>query len=199
MKHTIITIGREYGSGGRLVAQQLAERLDIPFYDKELIQKVAKKTGLSENYIRTAEQQRPTNSFIYDLYCAVQTPSIPEQVFIAQAKVIKEAAEHGSCVIVGRCADYVLRDREDCLRVFVYAPIAERVRRAREVYGVDEANVEAYVIRQDKSRASYYNYFSTGRWGDRSSYDLCVNTRIGIENAVSVIEAAVRGLQAGIR
>lgn len=199
MKHIVITIGREYGSGGRLVAQQLADRLDIPFYDKELIQKVAKKTGFSENYIRNAEQQRPTNSFIYDLYCAVQTPSIPEQVFIAQAKVIKEAAQQGSCVIVGRCADYVLRDREDCLRVFVCAPMDQRVRRAREVYGVDEANVEAFVIRQDKSRASYYNYFSTGRWGDKSCYDLCVNTRIGIENAVSVIEAAVRGMQEGLR
>ena len=199
MKHIIITIGREYGSGGRLVAQQLSDKLGIPFYDKELIQKVAKKTGFSENYIRATEQQRPTNSFIYDLYCAVQTPSIPEQVFIAQAKVIKEAAERGSCVIVGRCADYVLREREDCLRVFVSAPIGERVRRAREVYGVDEANLEAYVIRQDKSRASYYNYFSTGRWGDKSCYDLCVNTRIGIENAVAVIEAAAQGMLEGLR
>ena len=199
MERVVITIGREYGSGGRLVAKQLAERLDIPFYDKELIQKVAKKTGLSEHYIRTTEQRKPTNSFIYDLYTAVQTPSIPEQVFIAQAKVIKEAAAEGSCVIVGRCADYVLRDLEGCLRVFVTAPIDQRVRRAHEEYGVDQANVESYVIRQDKIRASYYNYYATGRWGDKSCYDLCVNTRIGIDNAVSIIEAAARGMMEGIR
>ena len=199
MERVVITIGREYGSGGRLVAKQLAERLDIPFYDKELIQKVAKKTGLSEHYIRTTEQRKPTNSFIYDLYTAVQTPSIPEQVFIAQAKLIKEAAAEGSCVIVGRCADYVLRDLEGCLRVFVTAPIDQRVRRAHEEYGVDQANVESYVIRQDKIRASYYNYYATGRWGDKSCYDLCVNTRIGIDNAVSIIEAAARGMMEGIR
>ena len=198
MKRVVITIGREYGSGGRLVAKQLAERLGIPFYDKDLIQKVAKKTGLSEHYIRATEQRKPTNSFIYDLYTAVQTPSIPEQVFIAQAKVIKEAAEEGSCVIVGRCADYVLRELPGCLRVFISAPIDQRVRRAHEEYGVDQANVEAYVIRQDKIRASYYNYYSTGRWGDKSYYDLCVNTRIGIDNAVSIIEAAARGMMEGI-
>lgn len=198
MKHVIITIGREYGSGGRIIAQRLAEALEIPFYDKELIQEVAKQTGLSENYIRTAEQ-RPTNSFIYDLYCAVQTPSIPDQVFIAQAKVIKEAAEKGSCVIVGRCADYVLREREDCLRVFVTAPLEERVRRARETYGVDASNVESFVVRQDKSRASYYNYFSTGRWGDRSCYDLVISSRIGIENTVAVIKAAAQAMLAELK
>ena len=199
MKRVIITIGREYGSGGRLVAKQLAQRLDVPFYDKELIQKVAKKTGLSEHYIQSTEQRRPTNSLIFDLYTAVQTPSVPEQVFIAQAKVIKEAAEQGSCVIVGRCADYVLRDYPDCLRVFVSAPMDQRVRRAHDEYGVDQPNIESYVIRQDKIRASYYNYYATGRWGDRSSYDLCVNTRIGIENAVSIIEAAARALSEEIR
>lgn len=198
MKHIIITIGREYGSGGRIIAQRLADELGIPFYDRELIQDVAKQTGLSENYIRTAEQ-RPTNSFIYDLYCAVQTPSIPDQVFIAQAKVIKEAADRGSCVIVGRCADYVLRERENCLRVFITAPLDERVRRAREEYGADAANVESYVIRQDKSRASYYNYFSTGRWGDRSGYDLLVSSHIGVENTVAVIKAAAQGMLEGLR
>ncbi|MCI8478115.1 MAG: cytidylate kinase-like family protein [Oscillospiraceae bacterium] len=194
MKPIIITIGREFGSGGRLVAHRLSEVLHIPYYDREIIQAVAKQTGLSEQYIRTVDQ-RPTNSFIYDLYCAIQTPSIPDQVFIAQSKVIKEAAERGSCVIVGRCADYVLRDRDNLLRVFVTAPIDQRVRRAREVYQVEAANVEGYVIKQDKCRASYYNYFSTERWGDRSCYDLCVNSRIGIEQTVAVIQTAFQALQ----
>ena len=156
MKHVVITIGREYGSGGRLIAKKLSEELGITFYDKELIAAVAKKTGFSENFIRDTEHQRPTNSFLYDLYTAVQTPSVPDQVFVAQAKVIKEAAAKESCVIVGRCADYILRDDPCLLSVFVHAPLDERVRRARVEYGVEQANLENFVIRQDKARASYY-------------------------------------------
>ena len=131
MKHVVITIGREYGFGGRLIAKKLPEELGITFYDKELIAAVAKKTGFSENFIRDTEHQRPTNSFLYDLYTAVQTPSVPDQVFVAQAKVIKEAAAKESCVIVGRCADYILRDAPCLLSVLVHAPLDERVRRAR--------------------------------------------------------------------
>ena len=192
MKHIVITIGREYGSGGRLIAKQLSEEMGITFYDKQLISDVAKKTGFSEHFIRNAEHQRPTNSFLYDLYTSVQTPSVPDQVFIAQAKVIKEAAARESCVIVGRCADYILRDQPRCLKVFVNAPLDQRIRRAREEYGVQENNLESYVIRQDKARASYYNYFATGRWGQSREYDLCVNSRIGIDAAAAVIVAAAR-------
>lgn len=194
MKHIVITIGREYGSGGRLIAKQLSEELGITFYDKQLISEVAKKTGFSENFIRDTEHQRPTNSFLYDLYTSVQTPSVPDQVFIAQAKVIKEAAARESCVIVGRCADYILRDQPNCLKVFVNAPLDQRVKRAREEYGVQEPNLETFVIRQDKSRASYYNYFATGRWGQSREYDLCVNSRIGIEASVKVIMAAAKAM-----
>ena len=190
MERIVITIGREYGSGGRLIAKRISEELGITFYDKQLIAAVAKKTGFSENFIRDAEHQRPTNSFLYDLYTAVQTPSVPDQVFIAQARIIKEAAARESCVIVGRCADYVLRDTPHCLKVFVNAPLDQRVRRAREEYGVQESNLEAYVIRQDKARASYYNYFANGRWGQSREYDLCINSRIGIEAAVETIKAA---------
>ena len=194
MKHIVITIGREYGSGGRLIAKQLSEEMGITFYDKQLISDVAKKTGFSEHFIRNAEHQRPTNSFLYDLYTSVQTPSVPYQVFIAQAKVIKEAAARESCVIVGRCADYILRDLPNCLRVFINAPLDQRIRRAREEYGVQEPNLESYVIRQDKARASYYNYFATGRWGQSREYDLCVNSRIGIDAAVAVIRAAAQAI-----
>ena len=194
MKHIIITIGREYGSGGRLIAKQLSEEMGITFYDKQLITEVAKKTGFSENFIRDTEHQRPTNSFLYDLYTTVATPSVPDQVFIAQAKVIKEAAARESCVIVGRCADYILREEPHVLKVFVNAPIDQRIRRAREEYGVTEPNLESYVIRQDKARASYYNYFATGRWGQSREYDLCVNSRIGINAAVMVIRAAAQAM-----
>ena len=194
MKHIVITIGREYGSGGRLIAKQLSEEMGITFYDKQLISDVAKKTGFSEHFIRNAEHQRPTNSFLYDLYTSVQTPSVPDQVFIAQAKVIKEAAAKESCVIVGRCADYILRDQPHCLKVFVNAPLDQRIRRAREEYGVQENNLESYVIRQDKARASYYNYFATGRWGQSREYDLCVNSLIGIDACVAVIRAAAQAI-----
>lgn len=194
MKHVVITIGREYGSGGRLIAKQLSEEMGITFYDKQLITEVAKKTGFSENFIRDTEHQRPTNSFLYDLYTTVATPSVPDQVFIAQAKVIKEAAARESCVIVGRCADYILREEPHVLKVFVNAPIDQRIRRAREEYGVTEPNLESYVIRQDKARASYYNYFATGRWGQSREYDLCVNSRIGINTAVKVIRAAAQAM-----
>lgn len=194
MKHIVITIGREYGSGGRLIAKQLSEEMGITFYDKQLITEVAKKTGFSENFIRDTEHQRPTNSFLYDLYTSVATPSVPDQVFIAQAKVIKAAAARESCVIVGRCADYILREEPHVLKVFVNAPLDQRVKRAREEYGVTEANLEGYVIRQDKARASYYNYFATGRWGQSREYDLCINSRIGIDTAVKVIKAAAQAM-----
>ncbi|MEG2097063.1 MAG: cytidylate kinase-like family protein [Pseudoflavonifractor sp.] len=186
---TIITIGREYGSGGRIIAQRLAEALSIPFYDKEVIEGVAKKTGFAENFVRDAEH-RPTNSFFYDLYSSTQSLSLSDQVFIAQSGVIKDLANKGSCVIVGRCADYILRDYPHLLRVYIHAPIALRARRAYEEYGVKEANVESYVAKQDKQRASYYNYFTSIRWGDSHSYDLCVSSALGIDTAVDIIRTA---------
>ena len=194
MKRIVITISREYGSGGRLIAKQLSEKMGITFYDKQLIAEVAKKTGFSENFIRDTEHQRPTNSFLFDLYTTVVTPSVPDQVFIAQAKVIKQAAAKESCVIVGRCADYILRDEPNVLRVFVHAPLDQRIRRAREEYGAAEDNLENYVIRQDKARASYHNYFAAGRWGQSREYDLCVNSRIGIDAAVRVIQSAAQAI-----
>ena len=190
MKRIVITISREYGSGGRLIAKQLSEKMGITFYDKQLIAEVAKKTGFSENFIRDTEHQRPTNSFLFDLYTTVVTPSVPDQVFIAQAKVIKQAAAKESCVIVGRCADYILREHKDLLRVFIYAPMEERIRRAVEEYGDKESNMESFVTRKDKQCASYYNYFTSVRWGDRKSYDLCINSALGLDTAVELIRTA---------
>ncbi|MBU5434513.1 AAA family ATPase [Pseudoflavonifractor sp. MSJ-37] len=193
MKQTIISIGRQYGSGGRIIAQRLSEELGIPYYDKELIEKVAEQTGLTENYIRQTEA-RPTGSFMFDLYNMTQTLPLPDQVFIAQSKIIKEAAQKGPCVIVGRCADYVLDDCPHCLRVFVMAPLDERVRRAREEYHVEAVHLESYVTRQDRYRASYYNHFAGKKWGEMGNYDLCVNSRIGIEETVEVIKQAALAL-----
>lgn len=198
MYETVITISRQYGSGGRIIAKRLAEELGIPYYDKEIIQKVSQETGLTEHYIRQTEFQT-TGSFLFDLYGMTQIMSPPDQVFISQSKAIKAAAEQGSCVIVGRCADYVLEKRRSCLKVFVMAPMAERVERARTVYHDEASNLESFVQRQDRMRASYYNHFVGRRWGDMNNYDLCISTHIGIENAVETIKRAALAMEEGIR
>lgn len=193
MKHVVITIGREYGSGGRLIAKQLSEELGITFYDKELITAVARKTGFSENFIRDSEHQRPTNSFLYDLYTAVQTPSVPDQVFIAQAKVIKEAASRESCVIVGRCADYILREHPNCLHVFVHADKAARIKRIVGLGYCDEKKAPDFVTKKDKQRANYYNFYSNNRWDDLQNYDLTIDTsRFSVDLAVDMIIDAAK-------
>ena len=191
MEQAVITIGRQYGSGGRIVAQKLAQRLGVPCYDKELIQKVAKDTGLSEQYLQELDR-KPTNSFFYDLLFSAKDPALSDKVYIAQSQVIQDFADKGSCVILGRCADYVLRKiPERRLSVFICAPMEERIKRAREVYGVENVNMENFIQRQDRQRASYYNYFAMGKWGDGSNYDLCINSRIGLDEAVDVIAAAL--------
>lgn len=183
---TVITIGREYGSGGRIVAQRVAQRLNIPFYDKEIIAQVAKETGFAENFVRDAEE-RPANSFMYSLCFSAQSLSPADQVFIAQAGVIKKLADEGGCVVVGRCADFILRERANLLKVFIHAPLAERVRRVCEEYGVKENNPESFIAKQDKRRASYYDYFTNARWGDSHTHDLCVSTSLGIDTATALI------------
>lgn len=188
MKHIVITIGREYGSGGRLIAKQLSEEMGITFYDKQLISDVAKKTGFSEHFIRNAEHQRPTNSFLYDLYTSVQTPSVPDQVFIAQAKVIKEAAAKESCVIVGRCADYILRDTADCLRVFIHADTEFRSQRILREYGQRELSPEQRLKEKDKRRAAYHRFYTDMKWGRAQNYDITLNSgTLGIDRCVELI------------
>ena len=188
---TIIAIGREYGSGGRIVAQKVAQKLQIPFYDKEIIAEVAKETGFAENFVRDAEA-RPSNSFMYSLCFSAQTLSPADQVFIAQTGVIRKLADEGACVIVGRCADFILRERPGLLTVFVHAPLEQRVKRVQEEYGVREKRVEDYISKQDKRRASYYEYFTDARWGDSHTHDLCVSTSLGIDTVVDIICTAAK-------
>lgn len=188
----IITIGRECGSGGRRIAKRLADTLSIPFYDKKLIEMAAKDTGLTEEFIHATEEQR-TNSFLYNLSFSSQNLPVADQVFIAESQVIKRVAAEGPCVIVGRCADYVLRDRPHCVHVFVHAPLEQRLRRAQEEYGVTPDEAQAFVLRRDKARASYYNHFTTGRWGDCRNYDLTVNSGLGEEKALRILLSLADG------
>ena len=192
MSHTVITIGREFGSGGRIVAQRVAEALNVPFYDKAVIDMAAKETGLSEEFIRQAEQKK-TSSFLYNLYMSTQNLPVSDQVFIAESDVIRKVAAQGPCVIVGRCADYVLRNHPGALNVFIHAPLDERIFRAREEYKIDAPDVKSYVLKQDRSRAAYYEHFSDGVWGKAQNYHLAVSSSLGLDNVVKLILSMADG------
>lgn len=197
MAHTVITIGRQFGSGGRIIAQRVAETLHIPFYDKAVIDLAAKETGLSEEFIRQAEQKK-TSSFLYNLYMSTQNLPVSDQVFIAESDVIRKVAAVGPCVIVGRCADYVLRNQEGVLNIFIHAPLDERIFRAKEEYKVEVPDVRSYVLKQDKNRAAFYEHFSDRVWGKAENFHLSINSTIGLDTVVDLILALAkeRGLHA---
>ena len=196
----IITIGREYGTGGREIGQKLALRLGIPFYDRELITRAAKKTGFDEKLFEQLDK-RATNSFLYSLTMfgsvGLNGMSLTDQLYLAQSNVIREMAEESSCVIVGRCADYVLKDRPNTISVFLKAEMQSKVERAVKYYGVDPQKAEDRIRKADKQRASYYNYYATATWGDVNNYDLCVDTgKLGVEGTAELIARFVELRQA---
>lgn len=191
----VVTIAREYGSGGRIIGQHLATELKMPFYDKELISLAAKESGFAEDFINQMEQKK-TLSFLYNLYMTSRELPASEQVFLAQSKVIKEVAKH-PCVIVGRCADYVLRDKENCIRVFIHAPFEQRAARIRNLYNEQHPDLQEFVRKQDKNRASYYNYFTQNKWGKAKNYHLCIDSSIGISTTVHVIRELIKQISEG--
>lgn len=190
---TIITIGRQYGTGGREVGKKLAERLGVPYYDRELIARAAKKSGFSEELFDQLDK-RATNSFLYSLTMFGSTGTngmtLTDQLFLAQCKVIREVADAGSCVIVGRCADHVLREYEDRFDFFIHGTIEDRIRRIQTIgdYELSGKTPEAALEKMDKQRSTYYNYYTGKVWGKCDHYDLCVNAgRIGVDKTVEVI------------
>ncbi len=191
----VITIGRQYGSGGRHVGEMLAERLEIPFYDKAILSEAAKDSGICKELFEQHDE-KPTRSLLFSLVAGDQTGymgmPLQHKLFLAQFDTIRRVASEGPCVIVGRCADYVLRDRVNAVSVFVKADLPARVARAIE-RGAEAKNAEDVVRKMDKQRASYYNYYATATWGDVANYDLCVDTgKLGMDGAVELIEAFVR-------
>ncbi len=199
MKKTIITIGRELGSGGRTIGKMVAEKLNIPYYDRELIDKAAGESGLSTNFVENNDQ-RVTNSFLYNVAMGTsygygilqganqQTLPLGEQVYIAQQKVIEEYANKGSCVIVGRCADQILAGRDDLLRVFIYSDMEKRKERGVKEYGMSQATVARDIKKSDKERSQHYNMFTDQVWGDRHNYDLMLNSGdLGFQKCVNII------------
>lgn len=198
MEPMVITIAREYASGGSEIAQAVADKLGIPLYNKELITRAAKKSGLTEEAIAASENQR-SGSLIYSLYMMGNTMPLADQVYILQSNVIKELASEGPCVILGRCGDYVLRERPNVLSVFVYAPLEDRIERAKGRPGAKDLmdrQWEVQLAKHDRARASYYNYYTENRWGEAKNYDLCLNAALGLDTCANLIVDAARAMQA---
>ena len=199
MAYGVITLGREICSGGCDIAKEAARELGLPYYDKELITIAAKKSGLSEEAIAASEKRR-TGSLMYSLYTMGNQLPLADQVFILQSRIIKEIAEKGPCVIVGRCADYVLRDIPGVLKVFVYAPMSYRIAwgRQHENLPADDTAAEAAIRKADRRKADYYNYYTQNRWGEAASYDLCLNAAMGTETCAQILLTAYKAIQEGL-
>ena len=195
-ERTVITIGREFGSGGHEIGMKLAEKLGIKCYDKELLELAAKESGLCEELF-ASQDEKPTNSFLYslvmDTYSLGYTHSyvdmpINHKVFLAQFDAIKKLAERESCVIVGRCADYALEDNPYAVSVFIKASLDERVQRIKRIYELNDSKAADLIQKTDKRRASYYNYYSSKKWGEAKSYNLCIDSGlVGIDGAIDMI------------
>ncbi len=198
MSNKIYTIGREFGSGGKAVGEKLAERLGIKLYDKELLQQAAKDSGFCEEIFENHDE-KPTNSFLYSLvmdtysvsgYSAAPFLDMPlnHKVFLAQFETIKKIAEAESCVIVGRCADYALADNPNCINIFIHADMDIRVRNVCKSLNITENKARDIINKTDKQRASYYNYYTSKKWGDSKSYNLSLDAgKLGIDNCVEMI------------
>ena len=182
----VITISREYGSGGRYIGKLIAEKLGIKLFDKEFIEKVAYETGLSEAYIENNEQKRNIlESFNSGYYSGLNNS---DELFIKESEIIKKLADTESCVIIGRCSDFILQDRKNVFNVFVYSDMENRIKRAIEFYGIDKTKAEKEIKRIDKLRANHYKYYTEKEWNNHANYDICINSdAIGIENAANLI------------
>ena len=187
MKNRVVTISREFGSGGRTIGRRLAEELGIPCYDAELIQQLAQESGFSESYIRDAGEYAPGGylSLLSNRAFALTNEDV---LWELQYQVITGLAEKGPCVIVGRCADYILRDTADCLKVFIHADMDFRAKRIVEVYGEREQSPEQRLRDKDKRRAAYHRFYTSMKWGHAQNYHLTLDSGVvGIERCVAII------------
>ncbi|MDD5944183.1 MAG: cytidylate kinase-like family protein [Clostridia bacterium] len=192
----IISIGRQYGSGGREIGRKLAEAFNIDFYDKELITLVAKQSGYSEEVLKENDENH-NGSFLYSLvmgtYSGGDSLPLNHKLFIAQFDTIKKLAAEKSCVIIGRCADYALEYDPNCIKVFIHADMDTRIKRAVEVYGDDPDKVEEIIKKTDKKRENYYNFYTGRKWGNMENYDITLNSAFsGIDGAVKIISDLVK-------
>ena len=190
-RHIVITIAREYGSGGRYVGRLVADKLGIKFYDKDFIEQLAQETGLSEEYIEENEQKMPKlSNFNNGYYIGINNS---DDLFLKESELIKRLANQESSVMIGRCADFILKDRDDVLKVFIYSDMKDKVKRATEIYGFDQAKAEKEIKRIDKLRGNHYKHYTEREWKDHSNYDICINSdKLGVEKAAELICEMIR-------
>ena len=195
--NTIITIGRQYGSAGREIGYKIADDLGIKLYDKEMLARAAKESGICEEIFENHDE-KPTNSFLYslvmDTYSMGYTGNtytdmpINHKVFLAQFDAIKKIADEGSCILVGRCADYALESYDNVVSVFIHADMDARIRRIARIYDLPDNKAKDKITKTDKKRASYYNYYTSKKWGDACSYHLTLDCgKLGVDGCVDVI------------
>ena len=206
MANTIITIGREFGSAGLEIGKRLAEEMGLKLYDKEMLKRAAKDSGLCEEIFETHDE-KPTNSFLYSLvmdtyslgYASSGYADMPlnHKVFLAQFDTIKKIAQEGPCVLVGRCADYALEDFDNVVSVFIHADLEKRIARISRIHNLTRSKARDMIVKSDKRRASYYNYYTNKEWGSAKSYDLCLDSgRLGIDGTVKAILDFVNRVEA---
>jgi cytidylate kinase len=193
----VITISRQYGSGGREIGKKLADQLGIPFYDNELIERAAKESGFSAAAFENAEN-KATNSLLYSIAMGMNAYgnqelgfahlSLDDRIYLAQSEVIRSIADEGPCVIVGRCADYVLKERPDVISIFIWAGMEYRIKRAIELYNLSPVKAEENILKIDKRRANYYNYHANDKWGKAENYHLALRSdSLSIDKCVDCI------------
>lgn len=195
----IITIERQYATGGKGIAKMVAEKLGIPYYNNHILELAGEKIGLPADYLRDVEETT-SGSLLFSLAMAatvnatgVTLMSLSQQLFLAEEEIINELVKDGPCVIVGRCAGHILRDRDDCLNVFIYGEREKRIDRALNVYNVPRNEVESMVRKMDKRRANFYNTSAQKKWGERDNYHLCLDSgTLGIEKCVDLIVEAAK-------
>ena len=203
--NSIITIGRQFGSGGREIGQRVAANFGIKCYDKELLARAAKDSGLCQEVFENHDEM-PTSSFLYNLVMdtysfgynssAYVDMPVSHKVFLAQFDTIKKLADEGPCIIVGRCADYALSDRKDVIDLFICGDMDVRIKRIMEKYQLNEQQAKDMIIKKDKQRKSYYDYYSSKKWGHVDTYDLSINSStLGIEGTVNLINQYVSDVE----
>lgn len=205
--NTIVTIGRQYGSAGHEIGRKLAKDLNIPFYDKELLERAAKESGLCREIFENHDEKH-TNSFLFSLVMDTYSYGYPsgtmaemplnQRVFLAQFDAIRQIAKEGPCVIIGRCADYALENMSNCFSVFIRADLQLRIRRIARLYDLTDSKAKEQIQKTDKSRSSYYNYYTSKKWGDLNSYHLSVDSGVlGIDGTVDLLKYAVERKEKG--
>ncbi len=195
MTKKIITISRAFGSGGRTIGKAVAQQLGIPYYDKELVDKVAEESGFHADFIEEAGEYAPvTSSFLFNIAVSpnpmamVGTMSMADQLFVCQTNVIRRLADEGPCVIIGRCADYILREREDCLHVFIHADMEHRAERIVRLYGETKQSPQKRLTDKDNKRKVYYRHYTNRNWGEAQNYHLSLNSGlIGVDKCADII------------